>query len=1217
MQSNELVNIEMGEPILEPSTFPGTILIPVPKREIPLLRHIDTMDGYLQAFGPILGKKAIDSLTPLHVKGRDPLPNFIDVPRGRTPFDCQGHTIAAGVKMLDAMGSGFLCGEMGTGKTLIGMLTFHMHACRLRSQGGMNGKYRGIILAPDHLLGKWEREIKQTIPSARVTRFGPARSERDAKGRRVRKKNAEVDATATRQTLGDILELMSVGEEEVKVIDGDRAESAPKEYAVSLSETEFETRVRAPRPTSGKAVQRKKKWKKPEGPEWYVLGRNQAKWLSDWAGVADTRAGFDSGFTSPLISKTVVVKSERVTDEHGNYIYNKNGKPVLTKELGKIFLCPKCGTPLKNDKGIYLTEAELKKVGGKSVQRKCKALVASSQRDPDNAKIRPNDFMFPGPHDWKDGVHRIPGRYMEKKAGDDFSHNGVKWVVRECGEPLYQYTAAPYRWAPARIIQKQLRGMFNYLAIDEVHEQKSDESAQSMACGKILASCRHVLGLTGTIIGGYADHLYPLMMRITPKTLRAEGFEWGKDLKFSEQYGKIEQVITTSECGGGAYVDGKAGSMRRAKSGKPSEKKYVRPGIMPTMFGRHMIANSMFITLEEMSDNLPQLFEYVGGGMPEFVEPAGTPEEIQFAREIHEGAAAGWHEVACDMEYGQKKEYARVAERLDEANVELLQRGSMKLLGAYLWTLLDYPDRPFGWGHDPELMKSIMSLENQAPDLLGQTFLKNFDCRFDASKESLTLSRTENGVTEEDVIPLTKKGGVYCLDVSFNGFKPRQVIYDTGASDVALSMLTADEVGLKKKKGDGIASYRIADGSVVEARTTSIASVRVGKFTVRDVPASVSPPCKMPHTVGYWVEPGIRLADNWHGVVTPADQPEDTIYPKERTLIDICKQQKKEGIQTWVYVNMTGKRNIQPRLKKLLEAEGLSVEILTSTKVKPIEREEWILENGRKFDVILSHPQLVSTGLDLFSKADGGHNYSTIVFYETGYNLFTMRQAARRAWRIGQYNNCRVYYLYYKGTMQHKAMQLMSKKMAAAQALEGEFTADGLAAMAGEDNAQMSLAKNLAGAIDTTDIQRSWTKVNSGGAVSKKRDSLSDLGKGLPPSPLDDFPIELQMVGESMIEGRRNGRRRGPTKMAEPPRQGIDPTLLDQFHLLFPDDLGDTSGDQPEEPKEPKVKPVLRIAEPIDEEDEESDMPALTPEAMARMFANMMANHVDLSEFLD
>src|SRR4029077_14172470 len=132
----------------------------------------------------------------------------------------------------------------------------------------------------------------------------------------------------------------------------------------------------------------------------------------------------------------------------------------------------------------------------------------------------------------------------------------------------------------------------------------------------------------------------------------------------------------------------------------------------------------------------------------------------------------------------------------------------------------------------------------------------------------------------------------------------------------------------------------------------------------------------------------------------------------------------------------------------------------------------------------------------------GGHNYSTLVFYETGYNLFTMRQAARRAWRIGQPRDCRVYYLYYKGTMQHRAMQLMSRKMAASQALEGEFSEDGLAAMAGEDNLQMALAKSLADRIDASDMQRSWTRVTSGPR------------KPIATRTRDHQPTELRFVAE-------------------------------------------------------------------------------------------------------
>ena len=50
-------------------------------------------------------------------------------------------------------------------------------------------------------------------------------------------------------------------------------------------------------------------------------------------------------------------------------------------------------------------------------------------------------------------------------------------------------------------------------------------------------------------------------------------------------------------------------------------------------------------------------------------------------------------------------------------------------------------------------------------------------------------------------------------------------------------------------------------------------------------------------------------------------------------------------------------------------------------------------------------------------------------FYETGYDLFTLRQASRRSWRIGQKHPCRVYFLYYQATMQARAMALMAQKL--------------------------------------------------------------------------------------------------------------------------------------------------------------------------------------------
>lgn len=1033
-----------------------------------------------------------------------------------------------------------------TGKTLLGIAGVHNHAKRSRNQGGKGGKYRVLVLCPDHLIGKWCREIKdETLHEAIVTRFGREEDDEidDESPRQRNAKKGKKSESGTKRTLRDI---------------------------VSLLDKSNGTR-----------------WKKPVGAEWYVLGRNQAKWLSDWSGIADKRVGFNGRKSDhSLASKSVVVDIVQEKNEYGRVTGEK-------REFGRVFYCPTCGTQAKDGKGVPVAEKALTSAKGVP-QKRCSGLYAEEIPAPDTPRGTGLDRLCP-----------IPDRYFGKKPADrktgkpadEFSMGGRRYKVMACGEHLYNYTSKPYRWSPARLIQKKMKRLFSYLVVDEVHEQKSDVSAQSMACGKLISSVDHVVALTGTIIGGYADHLFPLMMRITPKSLRDEGFEWGKDLAFSEMYGRIDRVQITKEEAGGTVVSGNTKSMRKAKSGDKNEKKYVRPGVMPTMFGRHLIGSSMFITLEELAENLPDLFEYVGG------EPGGPPEKSDFeaagrseedvqahyehALELHAKGEDGWFETAVDMLPNQKAEYNRVVGRIEEANTDLLQSGSMKLMGTYLWTALDFPDQPFGWGYSPKVKKVLAEAEgNQAPGLLGQSFLSKFDHAFDIETQSLMIAKTEGCLVETDRIPLRKDGGIYWLDVTFNGNVTKSLAYDTGASSISIPEAMADEIGLKPKQGDSDVGMHIADGSVVRGRKTTASSVTVGKFTLSNVECVVMPAGNLPETIGYWREKGNKKIDNWVGVVTPRDLPEETIYPKEQALIDICKKQKADGTQTWVYVNMTGERNIQPRLKKLLQAEGLKVGVLRSGDVDPIEREEWIAQNGRKYDVMLSYPSLVSTGLDLFSKAEGGHNYSTLVFYETGYNLFTMRQAARRAWRIGQPRDCRVYYLYYKETMQHKAMSLMSRKMAAAQALEGEFSEDGLAAMAGEDNAQMALAKSLSNRIDDADVQRSWGKINSGPKKLFKKPSLQipDVRMGdVGPALFDDMPIEVQLVAESMVDSMK--------KKAAAEKETEDTQIPWELR---------PKGDEDEPEAEDDYDPF------DDDEDDGYEPPAWTPEVLAGMLDNML-----------
>ncbi len=162
----------------------------------------------------------------------------------------------------------------------------------------------------------------------------------------------------------------------------------------------------------------------------------------------------------------------------------------------------------------------------------------------------------------------------------------------------------------------------------------------------------------------------------------------------------------------------------------------------------------------------------------------------------------------------------------------------------------------------------------------------------------------------------------------------------------------------------------------------------------------------------------------------PAVVEEGELLPKERWLSDYCKAEVEAGRKVLVYVRQTGTRDIQPRLKQVLADAGIRVGVLNSN-VNTRKRETWIARHEPGLDVLIVNPRLVETGLDLVQ-------FATVVFYEIDYSLYTMWQAMRRVWRLGQQKAVKVIFTAYANTLESKALALMGKKMQAAQLLYGD-----------------------------------------------------------------------------------------------------------------------------------------------------------------------------------
>lgn len=473
-----------------------------------------------------------------------------------------------------------------------------------------------------------------------------------------------------------------------------------------------------------------------------------------------------------------------------------------------------------------------------------------------------------------------------KKAANPYSAAKAVWVPAEpkdlnknqmfcefdidgeqygCGSALFQNVRQVDRWPLSDFISRKLKYFFNYYICDEAHECKSATSASGNAFATMVNSTKRHVAMTGTVLNGYAESVFPMLYRMSARDMQNLGLKWNDSMKFSKMFGRIETVTS--------YEVNYRRANRVSKGKITGKTVKVRPGIMPTLYGDCMMPRTIFLQLEDLGVKLPEQTEHL--------HPVTMDEELDYY-------------------------YKELEDDIRNEIAGMLRSGSKAAMSVMLNTLLGWSDHPFDFNE-----------------------------------------------------------------------------------------------------------------------------------------------------VGYHNEDGV-----WTTVAKPAQLNPDVIRNKEIELAKVVAEIANRGRQSWVYVQMSQKRDIQPRLVQQIKAMGLDVRVLNSKKVPTDEREAWIAKN-KSADVIISHPALVKTGLDLFSAAVG-YNFSSLVWYQSGYILDTFRQASGRARRIGQWQDCELHYLYYLGTMQEKAAILMAEKAKAAAAIDGRFSSGGLMSLAGgTESAEMMLVRSL------------------------------------------------------------------------------------------------------------------------------------------------------------
>ena len=427
---------------------------------------------------------------------------------------CQKHVIAAAVKMMDKVGTASSSARWAPARRSSAWSPSTSTPSGAGSKGGTDGKFRCIVLCPDHLIAKWSREIEETIPDAIVTRFGP-------QGRR--------------------------GGESERPRKADRRDGAAQAGALG--------RPAAGHPTRARHGHR---WEKPEGAEYYVLGRNQAKWCPDWVGLVRPQRGASTASvaSSRLVSsKSVVVDRVPMLDENDRPVYDKRtGEPMMENVTGPGPLLPdvRHGAPATS-RGVPLAAKDL--VEAKQGRQCDRARYLQAARPIPDRRSSTAATGLALPTQARRGQARHTRSTTPAGSGSS----------RECKEPLCNCTSRPYRWAPARIIQQE-----DAADVRLPHDRRGAraEVRRVGAVDGVRQADRRrpttSLALTGTIIGGYANHLYPLMMRITPDDAPRRGVRVGQGSRVLRDLrpdrpdrhhqgggpGPDRQARTSSRCGG-------------------------------------------------------------------------------------------------------------------------------------------------------------------------------------------------------------------------------------------------------------------------------------------------------------------------------------------------------------------------------------------------------------------------------------------------------------------------------------------------------------------------------------------------------------------------------------------------------------------------------------------------------------------------------------------
>jgi hypothetical protein len=202
---------------------------------------------------------------------------------------------------------------------------------------------------------------------------------------------------------------------------------------------------------------------------------------------------------------------------------------------------------------------------------------------------------------------------------------------------------------------------------------------------------------------GYADDLFNIFYRMEPRAMVREGFAYGGQGRrdFQEQYGVLETIEKVEEADNAC-----------SRGTRKTVRVLRKPGASPMLFGKFLMTTTAFLSLEDISDNLPRYDESV---------------------------------ISVDMDDALQQAYETLEE--DIRSAMKAHRGNKSLMSILLNTLLLYPDHPYDfdeiWARafDPQTKEYVKFLVTEPENLTREALYAKERALIADVKEELRQGR--------------------------------------------------------------------------------------------------------------------------------------------------------------------------------------------------------------------------------------------------------------------------------------------------------------------------------------------------------------------------------------------------------------------------------------------------------------------------------------------